>query len=813
MQKHRLFWLPFLLFLALWLPRTFTLDAFVSTDEQKWLTRSANFYQALVARDWEHTFQREHPGVTVMYAGMLGLIQTFPAYARVAPAQFTWTGGELEQFLAQQGDVTPLALLAAGRWWVALFTALALTLGYFPLRRLFGAGLAAAITLYVGWAPFALGLSRLLHPEGMAASLIYLALLLWLAWLYTAQSRGQLIAAGVAMGLAWLTKTPAIFLVPVGALLLSLEIGQQWRDRAQRRQLLTHYVVAYVLWGVIATITFVGLWPAMWIDPLGVLTRMWSEIYVYMDHHDVVNFYQGELVADPGLSFYPVAWLLRTTPTTVLGCACLAIVLLRGGWPLNRPAARRAAWGVLLFALFFALGMSVGAKKFDRYLLPALLMVDLLALLGWAGMLRWVGTRFHWSLPRLWPAWRSQVWIAIPYLLLVAAQLGVGLPHFPYYLTYYNQLAGGGGAAQQALMTGWGEGLDAAARWINAQPNGKAARVVSWYNIGPLSYFLDSQAPTLDFWQGDFWTEADYAVVYVNQAQRDLPDAALLTYLQQYAPVHTVTFRGNALAWIYDLRTMTPPATVEISADHAVSIDNTLRLAGFTVQPTAIFTDELTRVQLYLEALTALPATYTPHLQLTNSAGEVVWETPMPPNGVPTAWSAGTVRRFQSTIALPPSLTAGHYDLQVRHQAAETPTLSASASITGGTYLLTPLDLYTPIDVPTNEIWPSAQLTQIRHAATIGDANHILVALRFQGPIDPRCKLSLRLQDEQGTTIAQVDKPLAADMRFSLDVPEEATAERYTLVAVVYDAATMNSIPDQEGSHIVSLISDLVVEN
>jgi len=811
MQKRRLVWLPFLLFFALWLPRTFTLDAFVSTDEQKWLTRSANFYQALATQDWAHTFQREHPGVTVMYAGMLGIIQTFPAYAHVAPTQFTWMGGELEQFLAQQGTVTPLQLLAAGRWWIVLFASLALTLAYFPLRRLFGPGLAAAITLYVGWDPFALGLSRLLHPEGMAASLIYLALLLWLAWLYTAHSRGQLLAAGVAMGLAWLTKTPAIFLVPVGGMLLLFQLGQQWRDSAQRRQLLTRYFVAYVLWGVIATITFVGLWPAMWLDPIGVLTRMWGEIYVYMDHHEVVNFYQGHLVADPGASFYPVAWLLRATPTTVVGFGCFAVLLLGGGWPLNRPSARRAAWGILLFGFCFALGMSSGAKKFDRYLLPTMLMVDLLALLGWAGVLHWVGMRFRRIVPG---TWRNPRWIVAACLPVVALQLGLALPHFPYYLTYYNQLAGGGAAAQHALMTGWGEGLDAAARWINAQPNGKSARVVSWYNIGPFSYFLDSPSPTLDFWQGNFWTEADYAVVYVNQAQRQLPDAPLLTYLQQYTPVHTVTFRGNPLAWIYDLRTMAPPAMVEINADHAATMDNTLRLAGFTVQPAALFTDESTRIQLYLEALTALPATYTPLLQLANSSGEVVWQTRMPPSGAPAAWSKDTVRRFQSVVELPATLTAGRYALQVRPQTvAEPPQIAATANLTAGTYLLTPLDLYTPVDIPTHESWPGAQLTQIRHSATLGSEHNILVALHFQGPIDTRCKLSLRLQDAAGNTIAQVDKPLAPDLRFSLAVPDGATADNYTLVAVVYDPTSMNSIPDLEGSHIVSLISSLAVEN
>jgi len=58
------------LFIATWLPRVLALDAFVTIDERKWLARSANFYQALSQGDLANTFQREHPGVTVMWAGL-----------------------------------------------------------------------------------------------------------------------------------------------------------------------------------------------------------------------------------------------------------------------------------------------------------------------------------------------------------------------------------------------------------------------------------------------------------------------------------------------------------------------------------------------------------------------------------------------------------------------------------------------------------------------------------------------------------------------------------------------------------------------
>ena len=165
-----------------------------------------------------------------MWAGMAGIRQLFPAYAQQAPGQFAWEREHLEEWLHQHSQVTPLQLLTAGRWWIVSLISLFTTLGYFPLRRLFGATSAALATLLIAWDPFVLGLSRQLHPDGLVASLIFLAFLLFLAWLYpekaiTAtpidvnsasptqrQPWRYLIASGLVLGLAWLTKTPSIFL-------------------------------------------------------------------------------------------------------------------------------------------------------------------------------------------------------------------------------------------------------------------------------------------------------------------------------------------------------------------------------------------------------------------------------------------------------------------------------------------------------------------------------------------------------------------------------------------------------------------------
>ena len=246
-----------LLFLAAWLPRMAGLDQLVTVDEPKWLTRSANFYQAIANGQANDTYQSEHPGVTIMWAGTLGFLQQYPAYAKDVPGQFTWETPELERWLAAENGPTPLDLLQAARWWIVFAISAVIALGVFPLRTLFGLWPAILITLFVAWDPFYIALSRQLHPDGLLTSFIYLSLLLFLAWLYGDPQRlRSIILSGVAMGLAWLTKTPAILLTVAIGLLAAFELLRKGWGRKR-------FVLEMTAWISVAAVTCLLLWPVL----------------------------------------------------------------------------------------------------------------------------------------------------------------------------------------------------------------------------------------------------------------------------------------------------------------------------------------------------------------------------------------------------------------------------------------------------------------------------------------------------------------------------------------------------------------------
>lgn len=664
------------LFVAAWVPRVVALETFVTIDERKWLARSANFYQALSQGDWTATFQREHPGVTVMWAGLLGLLQRFPTYAQVAPGQFAWDREYMEAWLLQTSDHTPLELLAAGRWWVTLLIALTIVFSYFPLRKLCGRLTAFWAALYLAWSPFFIALSRQLHPDGLAASFMILALLLFLAWLYgDVHERGRqryLLSSGVVMGLAWLTKTPAIFLVPTGALLVGWQVVQL-RRKGLRLSLstpgLTSLLLGYVGWGMLATLTFVLLWPAMWFDPLGTLQRMSVEMGVYVERHTTVNYFLGQPIDDPGLFFYPVAFLWRATPATLIGLIAALVYSWRRQGILAQPKIRQAAGALAVFALVLALGMSIGAKKFDRYMLPSLLALDIVALFGWLCLLQplvqhlqtWLQNRSS----GLHPVILSACHLVTLSLLLLLHALP-GFRHYPYYLTYFNPLLGGSATAPAVLFVGWGEGLEEAAAWLNAQPDAETLRVLAWYVDGPFSYYFPGQAVSLGQESPLLWFDIDYAVLYINQWQRQLPSPAVIDYFQQQTPVHTVRFRGLELARIYDMRGVALPDFVAIGKSSAADFGGQIRLLAYEFPKAPVQPGDQFLTTLYLQSLTSMTTNYNILVRLVGQDGTEIWRDEGWPWGAPTRdWPVREIRPDGHTVTIPPGAAAGLYRFEV----------------------------------------------------------------------------------------------------------------------------------------------------
>jgi len=218
--------------------------------------------------------------------------------------------------------------------------------------------------------------------------------------------------------------------------------------------------------------------------------------------------------------------------------------------PFDRAAVRRTIVALLLYAFFYGIMVTISTKKGDRYFLPASVMLDLIAGAGWGALGLFIAARVH-------ERWRSWVNVGLISLVLAVSAL-YALPTRPYYLSYYNPLLGGGRRAPEVMSIGWGEGLDQAARYLNELPEPENQVVTVWYDVGPFSYYYDGQTryipivETLDLDRLERLLKSDYAVIYIHQWQRDIPDN-LLDILAKETPVYTVMINDIAYAQIYDL--------------------------------------------------------------------------------------------------------------------------------------------------------------------------------------------------------------------------------------------------------------------
>lgn len=660
------------LFGLIWTPRVAALNVFVTIDEPVWLAHALDFAYGLVHYDWAMTFRLEHPGVTTMWLAVVGLLQKLPDYAQRALADPETYRQPFDRWLSDHTELTPLALLVAARWWVTLTVALTLAVTYFPLHRLLGRWMAALCLFFIAWSPMAVAFSRQLQPDGLLASLCLGTLVFFLAWMYDGQRGSDLFVAGVMMGLAWLTKIPAAMLVPTGALLIAAE---WWRVMGNKtpagegatlepgRPIRT-LLLGYLVWGLVATVTFFALWPAMWVDPVGSFQRIFATMTEYTGGHANPNFFMGRVVVDPGPLFYPVAYLLRTTPATLIGLGAAWIAWWQRRALFAEPMVRRSVFGLVIFAaVFFGVMTGIG-KKFDRYLLPAFLALEVVAALGWGALSQLVYTRLkhRTSTPSTWQVAWPALAAGIVLVLALGPLHGIFTARtYPYYMTYYNPLLGGARTAERALFVGWGEGLEQVGTWLNQQPDADNLRVISWYATGPLSYFFAGDAISVLYGSRMPWLDADYVVLYANQVQRGIPTWAAVDYFLQQQPAYTVTSQNLTLARLYDLHAIVEQLTTAMQPPIAQPVTVTWP----DQQLTALHSLPVTRIASALPvALTwrgVINGAHKVSLRLISETGDLVAQQDAP-----------LTAAMKLTLFVPPDAVPGAYTLFLMVYVSET---------------------------------------------------------------------------------------------------------------------------------------------
>lgn len=650
-RRRRWLWnggIPLLLLLVALIPRVVAFGPLGNPDEVGWLERSVAFYDALARGDWAATFQGFHPGVMPMW----GFGATLCLRYGLAQLQ-AW----------RAANALPLANLArTAALFPVLISVITVLAVYGLVRRLAGreAGLYAA--LLVALEPCYLAFTHSIHVDLTYTSLLLVTALLWLNFLHGRRRWPYLVGSGIVGGMAFLSRSAALYLLPFSLLAAGVYFlaDNGFPPRRGWGRWLGRTAPAWSAWLGLLVLTILALWPALWTTPGEVISPMASKTAraATTPHHWPVFFLGQVITTDPGIAYYLLVLLFRLRPLTLLLTISNPLLLALAWRRLS--AQQRAAWLLgTSYPLFYLIQITLGAHKLDRYLLPVIPALAVLAGVGLAVVARWLTgllahRRGH-PLPeaaRLTGIVAAIVLGAIPWLRLA-----------PYYGAYFDPLLGGGPRAVQLFTVGSGGAPDQVADYLNARPGAEEMRVLSFYPDVFQAYFKGhTQAPGWGSW-GGLPVEADYMVITLGQVQRDLYPLVLDFFLPRQ-PEYTVHINDLDYTWVYRVPRQKLDAAPAIQHPLDANFEHRVHLIGYDLDQAA---DRL-RLTLYWSLITSMHHDLRVTIRLEDQAGRTTatWtEPPWSGEVAVLAWPGGHAVRDEHTLPLPAGLAPGPYRLTV----------------------------------------------------------------------------------------------------------------------------------------------------
>jgi 4-amino-4-deoxy-L-arabinose transferase-like glycosyltransferase len=550
------------------LPRVFSIGKFVAVDEVNWLFRSANFYDAVVRRDWSGTYVSDHPGVITSWVGALAFKIAAPGY-KVTRELDKKSYITFENNLIKKAGVQPLYVLATSRVIMILLLMSVWLLCFFYAQRLFGVIPSLLGFLIIALDPFFIALTRMSHLDAPQAVFMFLSILAFLNFLYRGNRWLDLVVSGITGGLAFLSKLPGIFIIPTIGI---LGLWEYLRARSVKKvgnpniadKSLKKLIQYLLVWALVFVVTYSAIWPSMWVQPIKTLERVFNTSANFTRTIIEENPEEQEIDTNssPTRSLtdylrYPNSFLWRTTPVVLLGLLLLLVAYFRRIDQVMDEPVNKSLQGLLIFAIIYTIGVTLPTQSSEKYYAPVYLVLDFLAGLGWYSFV------FH--LTKGFREIRGKI-IAFATLVAVITIQSIWVyQSYPYYFTHYNPFLGSLSRAAQVKYYGVGEGLDQAGLYLMTKPESSKLKVMAWYGIGPFSYFFNGNVFPL-YMSNSAWTpefiqrlkEMDYLVIYSNQRFRRQPPE-LFDLLSGVAPEHIVTIDGAEYAWIYEVSDLALP--------------------------------------------------------------------------------------------------------------------------------------------------------------------------------------------------------------------------------------------------------------
>jgi 4-amino-4-deoxy-L-arabinose transferase-like glycosyltransferase len=400
----------------------------INNDDGWWKSRGYAFSSALSSFNLEGTAPTYHPGVTLLWSQFsaikaYGILHDFG----FTPEYFGISEYFLNHFLQNL--------------MVVLFTSILLTILYLGLSKIVGRFYSLLFILILSGEPFFTALSRTIHLDAILSITMFTSFVYYyLALKNGSRNSFYIYVSGIMAGLALLTKSPAMFLLPFYLIPFIIERKKE-------------FLIIYIKTMVVAALTFFFLWPAMWIAPIQTINSyLFKGVQGVGIEEGHKHFWFGEEVNDPGFWFYPIVLIGRYSSFLFLG-------MLPMIWFIFKRRERGFFFYSLLYLVGYILMIMVVSKKMDRYSLPAVFAMASL----------FVGTIINLKLDRKVLKIASLVYG----LTIVVIYFGI----HPYYLAYYSPLVGGYDYGMRLIEPQWPVAYAKVADYFNKKDDPEKIKV------------------------------------------------------------------------------------------------------------------------------------------------------------------------------------------------------------------------------------------------------------------------------------------------------------------------------------------------
>ena len=389
--------------------------------------------------------------------------------------------------------------------------ALSAALLFLLTRKYFSNKVAILAAIIFMLLPRLIGLNQLVTLESPKI-LFYIATILAFMGLLEKPSNRRIILVGILLGLTLSVKLTNILILPI--LFGSLFIYAV-RHKMQKEEILKIFLIL-----PISFITFFAIWPALWFRPIETLKHAAS---IRIPQLGLGSLFLGKYDAAP--FYYYIVYFFITTPLLIVLFFLIGL----------KDLLRKPNWQFLTIVLWFFVPFLLSFYNLKqggiRYVIEIYPALAILAALG----VDWAAKKF------------SEHGFVLLYFLVPIYLLVSCLLISPYYLDYFNSLAGGtvGVYQNRTFELGWwGEGQREATLFLShnaVRGNRVGVYVVPKYLIPPIDGL------TFEFYNPK--KNYDYLMVNYLALINARLDYSIVP--SNYQPVYTVEAQGAPIVVVF----------------------------------------------------------------------------------------------------------------------------------------------------------------------------------------------------------------------------------------------------------------------